>query len=127
MATAKTKTKTQAMTMDSYLEATPQPARGTLEKVRKMIRKVVPEAEETISYGVPAFKQGGVVAGFAATKTHCALYLFSGTVVEALADALEGYEISKGTVRFPLDKPLPEALIRKLVQARQAEIQAKKS
>lgn len=109
---------------ESYLAALEPDARATLEKVRKAIRAAAPEAEEGMSYGLPAFLQGKAIAGYGASKSHCSYYPMSGAVVEALKGELAGYETSKGTIRFPIGKPLPAALIRKLVRARQAELAA---
>src|SRR5690606_11165398 len=100
----------------------PHDKRATLEKVRKAIRAAAPEAEEGMSYGMPAFFLGKVIAGYAAHAGHCSYHPMSGDVVAALAKDLEGYETSKGGVRFPIGKPLPAALVRKLVKARLAVI-----
>ena len=108
-------------TIDDYLAALGDDQRQALEALRRTIRKAAPDAEECISYGVPAFRDGKVLVGFGASSTHCALYLFSGSTVEAHRDALEGYDTSKGTIRFAPDAPLPDALVRKLVRARMAE------
>jgi len=96
--------------------------RATLEKVRRAIRVAVPDAEEGMSYGMPAFIQGKPIAGYAASAEHCAYYPMSGAVVATLKGDLEGYETSKGAIRFPVGKAPPATLIRKLVQARLAEI-----
>lgn len=102
--------------VDKYLTRVPEPARGTLKKIRAMIRSAAPrEATETISYGMPGFKYKGMLMGYAAFSEHCSL--FPGAIVEAFKDELKGYRISKGTIRFPLDKPLPAALVKKLVKA----------
>jgi uncharacterized protein YdhG (YjbR/CyaY superfamily) len=111
---------------DEYLAAVPEPARGTLKKIRAVIRSVVPpEATETISYGIPAFKYKGVLVWFAAFSNHCSLFPGS-SVIEAFKNELKGYSTSKGTIHFPLDKPLPTALLKKLVKARIAENEHKK-
>lgn len=108
-------------TIDQYL-ATVRPAqRSALEQLRKTILAAAPGAEECISYGVPAFRQGKVIVGFGATAKHCALFLFSGTTVEQFATDLARFDTSKGTVRFQPDAPLPAALVKKLVKARIAE------
>lgn len=107
---------------DTYLAKLSADKRATLEWVRKAIRAAAPGAVEGMSYGVPAFIQGKPIAGYAAGKNHCAYYPMSGAVVAALKDELEGYETSKGAIRFPVGKPLPATLIRKLVEARLAEI-----
>jgi len=108
-------------TVDEYLARVSEPARGTLEKVRAVIRSVAPaESVEVISYGIPMFKYKGMLVGFAAFSKHCSL--FPGKLpVETLKDELKPYRTSKGTIQFPVDKPLSAALIKKLVKARIAE------
>ena len=118
--TAKSKS-TKPSTIDEYLAALNGDQRAALAKLRKTIRAAAPQAEECISYGIPAFRQNGVVAGFAATANHCSFFLFSGSTVEAHQEELADYGTSKGTIRFPADKPLSVALVRKLVKARLAE------
>lgn len=111
------------MTVDEYLEAAPEPHRSTLTDLRATLRKVLPGAEETMSYGVPAFKvKGKAVAGYAYSKNHCSYFPHSGTVFPVLAEELRGYEWSKGTLRFPVDAPLPRALVTRLVQTRLTEL-----
>ena len=113
--------------VEEYLAAVPEPARSTLTKVRAVIRSVVPpETTEAISYRIPTFKYKGLLVGFAAFSTHCSLFPMSGSVVEAFKSELKGFETSKGTIRFPVDKPLPAALLKKLVKARIAEKEHKK-
>ena len=114
-------------TIDEYLARVPEPARSTLNKIRAVIRSAVPpEATETISYGMPAFRYKGPLLGFAAFPNHCGLYPMSPAVIEAFKDELKGHSTSKGTIRFPVDKPPPAALVRKLVKARVAENERKK-
>ena len=109
-------------TINEYLAAVSADKRAALEKLRKTIRAIVPKVEECISYGLAAFRlDGQVLVGFGAAKNHCAFYPWSGTTVAAHEDLLKGYDTSKGTIRFPADKPLPVALVRKLVKARMAE------
>jgi uncharacterized protein YdhG (YjbR/CyaY superfamily) len=109
-------------TIDEYLAGVSAEHRAALEKLRKTIRAVAPRAEEGISYGLAAFRlDGRPLVAFGATKSHCAFYPMSGATVEAHKDDLADYETSKGTIRFPADKPLPAALVRKLVKARIAE------
>ena len=108
--------------IDEYLAGVPEPARSTLSKIRAVIRSAVPaEATECISYGMPAFRYKGALLGFAAHPNHCGLYPMSPEVIVAFQDELKGYQTSKGAIRFPVDKPLPAALVRKLVKARVAE------
>ena len=107
---------------DAYLAALSADKRATLEKLRKTIRTAAPGAKEGMSYGMPAFIQGKPIAGYAAAAKFCSYYPMSGAVIETLADDLESYETSKGAIRFPVGKPLPLALVRKLVKARLVEI-----
>jgi uncharacterized protein YdhG (YjbR/CyaY superfamily) len=118
------KKKTTAKSVDDYLESVPEKARATLEKIRQLIRSAAPDAEEGFSYGIPAFRyKGRPIAGYAALKDHCSFFPMSSSVVSAHAAELKGYELSKGTIRFPINKPLPAALVKKLVKARIAEIE----
>lgn len=112
----------RAQTIDEYLAALSDDKRAALEKIRTTIKAAAPGAEECISYQLPAFRlDGKVLVGFGATSKHCALYLMSGSTVEAHKDELAGYDTSKGTIRFPADKPIPATLVRKLVRARIVE------
>ena len=109
--------------IDRYLASLDEPKRSTLEALRTSILEVVPEAEQCISYGVPAFKvEGKTVAGFAAFKNHLSYLPHSGSVLSALADEVAGYETSKGALRFAVDKPLPKRLVKKLVTTRLREL-----
>jgi len=109
--------------IDAYLAALDEPKRGTLERLRKTILEIVPDAEECISYGMPAFKlDGRVVAGFAAFKNHLSYLPHSGSVLPALSDDLARYSMSKGALQFPIDKPLPKALVRKLIALRRRQL-----
>jgi uncharacterized protein YdhG (YjbR/CyaY superfamily) len=111
--------------IDDYLAALGSDQRASLEKLRKTIRAAVPQAEECISYGLAAFRlHGKPIAGLGAGAEHCAYYPMSGSIVAICADLLKDYETSKGAVRFPVDKPLPATLVRKLLKARIAEIEA---
>jgi len=105
-------------TIDQYLATLSDDKRAALQRLRKTIKAAAPKAEECISYQLPAFRQDGMLVGFGATASHCAFYLMSGSTVEAHKKELEKYHTSKGTIRFPADKPLPVALVRKLVKAR---------
>jgi len=112
--------------VDEYLARVPEPARSTLNKIRAVIRSAVPpEATETISYRIPAFRYKGVRVWFAAFSDHCSLFP-TASVIEALKKELEGFYTSKGTIHFPTDKPLPAALIKRLVKARVADVESKK-
>ena len=111
--------------VDEYLAGVPEPARSTLNKIRAAIRSAVPpEATETISYRIPAFKYKGVLVWFAAFSDHCSLFP-TASVVEAFRKELKGFPTSKGTIHFPTDKPLPAALIKKMVKMRVAQIESK--
>lgn len=110
---------------DGYLAKLSADKRATLEKVRKAIRAAAPHAEEGVSYGLPVFVQGEPIAGFGAGANHCAYYPMSGAIVAAMKSDLRDYETSKGAIKFPVGKPPPTALIRKLVRARLAEVGAK--
>ena len=119
------KTTAAPKNVDEYLASVPEPARSTLEKVRAVIRSVAPpEATEVISYRIPMFKYEGMLVGFAAFSNHCSL--FPGALPESFKDELKRYPISKGTIQFPVDKPLPSALIKKLVKARIKQNEQKK-
>ncbi len=107
---------------DAYLAALGEEQRAALGKLRKTIRAAAPKAEEGISYGLAAFRlEGRPLVGLGASAKHCAFYLMSGSTVADHAAELKGYDTSKGTIRFPASKPLPAALVRKLVKARIAE------
>ena len=107
---------------DAYLAKLSADKRATLEKVRKAIRAAAPDAEEGMSYGMPAFIQGKPIAGYNASAEHCSYFPMSGAITAKLAADLNHYEVSKGSFRFPIGKPPPAVLIRKLVQARLGEI-----
>lgn len=116
------KSKRVAKTVDEYLAGIPEPAQSTLKHVRGVIRSVVPqETTEVISYGIPMFKYNGMLVGYAAYKDHCSLFPTGSGVIERFAKELKAYSTNKGTIRFPPDQPLPDALIRKIVKARVAE------
>ena len=113
--------------VDEYLASVPEPARSTLIRIRAMIRSAVPpEATEAISYGMPTFKYKGSLLGFAAFSDHCSLFPMSPPVIELFKKDLKDFATSKGTIRFPLDKPLPAALVKRLVKARIAENEHKR-
>jgi uncharacterized protein YdhG (YjbR/CyaY superfamily) len=109
-------------THGEYLAALSADKRAALEALGRVIKSAAPGAEEYIGYGLAAYRlDGKPLVAMGATTNHCAFYLMSGSTVEAHADALESYDTSKGTIRFQPDKPLPPALVRKLVRARIAE------
>jgi uncharacterized protein YdhG (YjbR/CyaY superfamily) len=114
--------------VESYLAAVPEPHRTTLEKMRATIRSVVPkETTEEISYGMPSFHYKGGLVAYAAFKAHCSFFPMSGSLIEEFADQLKAYKTSKGTIQFPADKPLPAALVKKMVKARIAQNEQKKA
>ena len=108
-----------------YLETVPPEARATLEKLRKTIKTMLPDAVEVISYAIPTFKLNGrMLVSYAAFKNHCSF--FPGAApIKAHKDELKSYVTSKGTIRFPTDKPLPAALVKKLVKTRIDENEAR--
>jgi uncharacterized protein YdhG (YjbR/CyaY superfamily) len=106
-------------TIDEFLAPLPADKREALQQLRRTIRSIAPKAEECISYGIAAFRLGGaVVAGFAPTAKGCSYYPFSGSTLRALAGELKGYSQTKSALHFTPDRPLPKALVRKLIQAR---------
>lgn len=116
--------------IEQYIAKQPEAIQPVLERVHGAIRKALPEAEEVISYGMPAFRQHGrVVIYFAGWKAHYSIYPATGGLVDAFAEELAGYEISKGTIRFPLSQPVPVRLVGKLAKFRAsiaAELEAAK-
>jgi uncharacterized protein YdhG (YjbR/CyaY superfamily) len=109
--------------VDAYIEALEEPKRGTLQTLRRTILEIVPEAEEVISYRVPAFRvRGRTIAGFAAFRRHLSYLPFSGSVLDRLGPELEGYQMTKSSLHFPVDQPLPKALVQKLIEIRLAEV-----
>jgi uncharacterized protein YdhG (YjbR/CyaY superfamily) len=109
--------------IDRYLATLDEPKRITLEALRESILEILPEAEQGISYGAPAFKvKGKAVAGFAAFKNHLSYVPHSGSVLATLHDETAPYETSKGSLKFAVDGPLPKRLVKKLVSARMREL-----
>lgn len=104
---------------DSYLALQPEKVRDVLEKLRQTIKSSAPEAEEVISYGLPAFRYHGMLVYFAAFKNHCSF--FPGSIVEKMKNELKNYKTSKGTIQFTAEKPLPAALVKKIIKARVKE------
>lgn len=108
--------------VDDYLAALEEPKRATLQSLRSAILAVIPEAEQGISYGLPAFRlQGKVIAGFAAFKNHLSYLPHSGSVFPEIRDEIADYKSSTGALQFPVDKPLPEALVKKLILIRKKQ------
>jgi uncharacterized protein YdhG (YjbR/CyaY superfamily) len=109
--------------VDEYLRAVEEPKRSTLEALRGTILEIVPDAEQVISYRVPAFRVGGkTVAGFAAFSDHLSYLPFSGSVLAQLPYQLTGYTMTKSALHFPVDRPLPKTLVKKLIAVRLGEI-----
>ena len=112
-----------AKEVDEYLRGLEEPKRSTLQALRRTIVEIVPEAEQVISYGVSAFRvRGRTVAGFAAFKNHLSYLPFSGSVLGQLAEQLDGYTMTKSSLHFPVDRPLPKALLKRLIAVRLAQI-----
>src|SRR6266704_5870824 len=115
--------RSKSATIDEYLATVSGPRRIALDELRRTIRRIVPKAEECISYGIPAFRLGGaIVAGFCARAKGCSYFPFSGSTLRSLAGELRGYDQTKSALHFGPNEPLPAALVRKLVRARIAEI-----
>src|SRR5271166_1550003 len=114
--------KVGAKSVEEYLAGIPEPARSTLTHIRAVIRSVVPkETSEVISYGMPMFKYNGMLVAYAAFKDHCSLFPTGSGVLDRFEKELRGYRTSKGTIQFPSDQPLPDALVKKIVKARVKE------
>jgi uncharacterized protein YdhG (YjbR/CyaY superfamily) len=111
-----------AKSVDEYLASTPEPARTTLKHIRAVIKSVVPkDTTEVISYRIPMFKYKGMLVGYAAFAKHCSLFPTGSGVIEKFAKDLKSYRTSRGTIQFPSDKPLPDALLKKIVKQRVKE------
>jgi len=109
--------------VDDYISALEEPKRGTLQTLRRSILEVVPDAEQVLSYRVPAFRvRGQIVAGFAAFKDHLSYLPFSGSVLNQLGDDLQGYTMTKSALHLPPDAPLPKQLVKKLIAVRLQQI-----
>jgi uncharacterized protein YdhG (YjbR/CyaY superfamily) len=125
-ATATAKALDSPAGVDAYLAELSEPARTTLTKVRAIIRSVVPaEATEGLSYGMPAFRYKGPLVAYAAFKQHCSFFPMQASLIDQMKDELKNYQTSKGTLQFPQDKPLPTALVKKMVKLRVAENERK--
>lgn len=113
--------RTRPESVEAYLESIPASSRAAIEKLRRAIRAAAPRATEVISYGIPAFRDGKLLVGYAAFEGHSSFFLMSTAVMRAHAAELAGYAVGKGSIRFSPDEPLPAALVKKLVKARIAE------
>lgn len=112
--------------IDLYLAKVPEPQRGTLKELRTLIRASLPEAEECLSYNMPAYKVNGqVIAGFASAKNHCSYYPFSGATLTTLSADVSTYVTTKGSLHFAIDKCIPASLVKKLIKTRLNEVKAK--
>ena len=113
--------------VDEYLRGVDEPKRSTLEALRGTVLEIVPDAEQVISYRVPAFRVGGqTVAGFAAFRDHLSYLPFSGSVLAQLPDELEGYTMTRSALHFPVDRPPPKTLVEKLIAVRLGEIRPRR-
>jgi uncharacterized protein YdhG (YjbR/CyaY superfamily) len=109
--------------MDEYLNGLPASQRAAMERVRAVVTKIVPEAEEGVSYGMPAFTyEGRPLLGFRAAKRHLSIFPFSPRAIASVEDRLKGFELSKGTIRFTPENPVPDNVLEDVVRARQQEI-----
>jgi uncharacterized protein YdhG (YjbR/CyaY superfamily) len=110
--------------MNEYLASVPEPQKAELERIRRVVQRTVPEAEEGKSYGLPAFTYSGrPLLGFRVRKNHLSVFPFSPEAVDAARAALEGFDLAKGTIRFTPDKPIPDDALEQLIQARLREIE----
>lgn len=122
MAAKVQKSVTGTAAIDAYVAKVPEPFRGALEHVRALVRSIVPDAEEALVYGVPGFRYGGQpLVCYAAFKAHCGFYPMNPALMDSLEDELAGFRTAKGTIRFTPDNPLPDALVRTIVEARAKE------
>jgi len=112
-------------TVDDYLSVLPDEVYLTLENIRQIIKFLVPDAEETISYKVPSYKYKGMLVGYGASKKHCSFFVMSSTLLNDFKDDIKDFDTSTGTIRFTPEKPIPNDLITRIVMARLAENEAK--
>jgi uncharacterized protein YdhG (YjbR/CyaY superfamily) len=127
VAPAPAKKSPRAETVDDYLAAVPEDSRKALERLRKTIRAAAPKAIEVISYQIPAYKQHGLLVGFAASREHLTFHLMSTSLMRARADELKDYKTGKASIQFQAGKPLPASLVTRLVKARIAENESGRS
>jgi uncharacterized protein YdhG (YjbR/CyaY superfamily) len=120
--------KDSAEGVEEYLARVPEPAQSTLRTVRATIKAAVPkDATEGISYGMPAFRHNGALVAYGAFKNHCSFFPMQASLIDAMQEDLKGYRTAKGTLQFALDKPLPAALVKKMVKARVIENKAREA
>jgi len=110
-----------AKDIDEYLSALPDNVRALLQKLRTTIKSVAPQAEEVISYAMPAFRYHGMLVYFSAFKNHCSFFPANSSLIAKMEKELKPYKTAKGTVQFTVDRPLPDALVKKIVKARMQE------
>lgn len=123
---AVSKSKARPKTVEEYLALVPENSREAFMKLRSAVKSAVPaDAVEAISYGIPAFKRNGVLVWFAAFSNHCSLFP-TAEIIAQFKEELKGFPTSKGTIHFPLDKPIPTALVKKIVKARVARKESQK-
>jgi uncharacterized protein YdhG (YjbR/CyaY superfamily) len=111
-------TKNNSEAVDQYLAQLPEDQREVLEKLRQTIKKLVPEVEEFISYKMPAYRYHGMLCGFAAFKKHCSYFPWDSKTVEDFKTELKDFKTSAGTIQFTPEKPIPDTLLKKILQAR---------
>ena len=122
LSSASAKNSDASAAVDVYLAKVPEPARTTLQKVRATIKSIVPkDTIEVLSYGMPSFRYKGALVAYAAFKDHCSFFPMQASLIDEMKDELKRYRTSKGTLQFPLDKPLPVALLKKMVKLRVTE------
>ena len=115
-----------ARDVNAYLAALPKDQRVALQRLRKLIKAVAPKATEVISYHIPVYKHAGMLVGFAAFKNHCSFFVMGREAMEAHKEELQRYSTTRGTVHFTPAKPLPAALVRKLVRTRITENESRR-
>jgi uncharacterized protein YdhG (YjbR/CyaY superfamily) len=120
-----TKSKAKNNTVDDYLSELPDNVFSALENIRQIIKFLVPDAEETISYHVPSYKFKGMLVGFGASKNLCSFFVMSSTLMKEFEKEVKDFDTSTGTIRFTPEKPIPNELITRIVMTRVAEYEAK--
>ena len=119
------KSKTKIITVDDYMNELPDNVYLVLENIRQIIKFLVPDAEETISYQVPSYKFKGMLVGFGATKYYCSFFVMSSTLLKDFKEDVKDFETSTGTIKFRPENPIPNELITRIVMTRVAENEAK--